>query len=341
MCIEHPEHRSRREFLAELALAGTAALLSLHPRPATAEPPPETTALRLGRTPAICQAPSYLAQEFLSGEGFTDAQHVLVGREVLTKAVASRQIDMAMNFAGPLLISVDVGEPIVMLAGGHVGCFELFGTDRVRAIRDLKGKTVSVVELGGPDHVFLASMVAYVGLNPQQDITWVTHPFDESTRLLAEGEIDAVLAFPPQPQELRAKQIGHVVVNSMMDRPWSGYFCCIVYTHPEFVRKHPAATKRALRAILQAADLCAREPERVARFLVDRGFTQNYDYALQTLREMGMAFAAWREFDPEDTLRFYALRLHEAGMLKSSPQKLIAQGTDWRFFNELKQELKG
>jgi len=28
-------------------------------------------------------------------------------------------------------------------------------------------------------------------------------------------------------------------------------------------------------------------------------------------------------------------------MLKSSPQKLIAQGTDWRFFNELKKELKG
>jgi NitT/TauT family transport system substrate-binding protein len=39
-------------------------------------------------------------------------------------------------------------------------------------------------------------------------------------------------------------------------------------------------------------------------------------------------------------VRFYALRLHEVGMLKSSPQRLIAQGTDWRFFSELKQELK-
>ena len=33
------------------------------------------------------------------------------------------------------------------------------------------------------------------------------------------------------------------------------------------------------------------------------------------------------------------LRLHEAGMIKSSPQKIL-QGTDWRFFNELKKELK-
>jgi NitT/TauT family transport system substrate-binding protein len=45
--------------------------------------------------------------------------------------------------------------------------------------------------------------------------------------------------------------------------------------------------------------------------------------------------------NPEDTIRFFALRLHEAGMIKSIPQKIIAQGTDWRFVNELKKELKG
>ena len=60
---------------------------------------------------------------------------------------------------------------------------------------------------------------------------------------------------------------------------------------------------------------------------------------LQTLQEI--PYAKWREYDPEDTVRFYALRLHEAGMLQSSPQKLIAQETEWRFFNELKRELKG
>ena len=46
-------------------------------------------------------------------------------------------------------------------------------------------------------------------------------------------------------------------------------------------------------------------------------------------------------FDPDASMRFYALRLHEAGMIKSSPQKIIAQGTDWRFITELKNELKG
>ena len=107
----------------------------------------------------------------------------------------------------------------------------------------------------------------------------------------------------------------------------------------EFVKKHPVATKRAVRAILKAASLCALEPERAARMIVDRSFTQRYDYALQTMKEI--SYGKWREYDPADTIRFYALRLREAGMIKSTPQKIIAQGTDWRFFNELKKELKG
>jgi NitT/TauT family transport system substrate-binding protein len=113
----------------------------------------------------------------------------------------------------------------------------------------------------------------------------------------------------------------------------------MVYTHAEFIRKYPVATKRALRAIMKAADICAREPERVARLLVDKGYTPNYSYALQTMQEL--PYGRWREYDPEDTVRFSALRLHEAGMIKNSPQKIIARGTDWRFLHALKKELKG
>ena len=98
------------------------------------------------------------------------------------------------------------------------------------------------------------------------------------------------------------------------------------------------ATKRAVRAILKATDLCALAPERAARHLVDRRLTNSYDYAVQTMK--GIPYGRWREYDPEDTLRFYALRLHEARVVRSSPKKIIAQGTDWRFLNELKKEMK-
>jgi hypothetical protein len=75
-------------------------------------------------------------------------------------------------------------------------------------------------------------------------------------------KIDAFLGFPPEPQELRAQRIGHVLVNTATDRPWSQYFCCML---------------------------------------------------------AGIA---------------------EMGLVKSTPQKIIADGTDWRFLNELKRELK-
>ncbi|HVI16307.1 MAG TPA: hypothetical protein VM822_26000 [Pseudolabrys sp.] len=96
----------------------------------------------------------------------------------------------------------------------------------------------------------------------------------------------------------------------------------------EFVRKDPVATKRAVCAILKATDLCDSEPQRVAKAIADRGFADRYDPLLQTLKDNPYK---WREYDAEDTMRFWALRLHEVGFTKSSPQKIIAEGTDWRF----------
>jgi NitT/TauT family transport system substrate-binding protein len=106
----------------------------------------------------------------------------------------------------------------------------------------------------------------------------------------------------------------------------------------EFIRKYPVATKRVVRAILKGADLCVTEPERTARFLVDRGVTERYDYALQTLKEL--PYRAWRDYDPEDTVRWYALRLNEGGFTKAVPQDVIANHTNWRFLNELTREMK-
>jgi NitT/TauT family transport system substrate-binding protein len=156
--------------------------------------------------------------------------------------------------------------------------------------------------------------------------------------LFAEGKVDAFLGFPPEPQELRARQIGRVILDTTTDKPWSQYFCCMLVGNREFIQNYPVATKRVVRAMLKANDICAADPDMAARRLVDRGFAQSYDYALQTLTEL--PYASWREFDAEDSMRFFALRLHEVGMVKSSPNAILAEGTDWRFLNELKRELK-
>ena len=118
------------------------------------------------------------------------------------------------------------------------------------------------------------------------------------------------MAFPPEPQEMKAKGIGHVVVDTGTEQAsGSQYYCCVAAATREFVQKYPVATKRALRAILKAADLCNQDPERAARLVIDKGFASRYDYTLQALKDV--PYNAWRTYDPDDTLRFYSVRLHE------------------------------
>jgi NitT/TauT family transport system substrate-binding protein len=335
--------RSRRHFLASLSAAGAAGIIGARPSLA-AEPPPEVTTLRLRRdSPGygfICYAPEYVAEELLRAEGFTDIQYSFVPPGLPTaRAFARGELDFGLFIAISAAMRLDAGVPVTMLAGVHTGCFELFVHGPIQTITELKGKRVGIWLPGAPDHLYVSIMAAYVGLDPQQDIHWVATDDRTSTmELFVQGEVDAFLASVPEPQELRARKIGHVIFNMAADKPWSEYFCCLLGGTRDFVQNYPVATRRVVRAILKATDLCGTEPERSARRLVDGGFTHNYEYARQALTEI--PYASWREYDPEDSLRFFALRLHEIGMVKSSPNALLDAGTDWRFLNELKRELK-
>jgi NitT/TauT family transport system substrate-binding protein len=328
----------RREFLRGVSAMTAGGLLGSDLASA-AEEPPEIATVRLVKSPAICFAPLYVAEELLRAEGFTSVRWVQAKMNAYDKLV-SGEADFGVTDVGSFIRLADAGHPIVALTGLHVGCYELFGTERIKTVRDLKGKTVAVTGLQSGRHLFVSVMAAYVGLDPRKDIQWVEKSGRESIQLLAEGKVDAFIGFPPEPQELRARKIGRLIVSTTVDRPWSQYFCCFLLGQREFVQKYPVATRRTIRAILKGNDLCSLEPERAARDLVDRGFTTAaYDYAVRTIREL--PYGTWRKQDPADSIRFHAVRLHEAGMVKSSPQKVLAQGTDWRFLTELKRELKG
>jgi NitT/TauT family transport system substrate-binding protein len=329
--------QTRRRFLTTLSLAGAAGFLRA-PQSLAAEGALETTAIRLSKIANVCIAPQYVAEELLRAEGFTDIRYVDTPPGGLSQAIGRSEVDFTLDYALSFVAAIDGGEPIAVLTGVMVGCVEVFANEAVRGIADLKGRSVGVPAVGSSTHRLLTLMAAHVGLDPVHDIRWVTAGSAEPLALFEKGEVDAYLGQPPESQDLRARHIGHVIVNTAMDRPWSQYFCCLLGGNRDYVRKYPVATKRALRAILKATDLCTTDPARAARRLVDGGFTDRYEYALQTLSENG--YDKWREYDAEDTLRFYALRLHEAGFIRSSPQKIIADGTDWSFLNELRRELK-
>src|SRR5215472_15442809 len=120
MNAQHADDWTRRRFLGGLTVAGAAGLLGLQPRWVGAEPPPETTTLRLMEAPALCFAPEYVAEALLLSEGFHTVQYVKTGGGAGTmKALAAGDIDLAMTTAPILAIQVDAGDPVLMLAGVH------------------------------------------------------------------------------------------------------------------------------------------------------------------------------------------------------------------------------
>jgi NitT/TauT family transport system substrate-binding protein len=328
-----PMMQARRRFLAALSAAAAAAMLPPR-RGSAAEPPLETTTVRLERLPVICFAPQYVCEEMLRAEGFTDIRYVETTPPAISEDLGQGQVDFAANLVPSHIAAIDAGATITIVGGVHAGCYELFAREGIRSIADLKGKSIG--HYGGLN--LISAIVAYVGLDPKKDLALVNDPALKPLELFVEGRLDAYLGLPPEPQILHARKVGHVILRTAVDRPWSEYFCCMLAGNRDYVRRHPAATKRVVRAFLKAADLCARAPEQAARTLVEGGFTDRYDYALQTLNEN--PYGGWRDYDAEDSVRFYALRLHDLGFVKSSPQKVIGEGTDFRFFDQLKRELK-
>ena len=198
---------------------------------------------------------------------------------------------------------------------------------------------MAVRQLGNTEHTFIASILAYVGIDPQKEVHWVTHPFETSTQLFAEGQ-----SMPSRRNRPNRKNFGRCrsamcssTARSTGPGPSITAAWCI--RTRRLSSSTPERPNGCCGPSLKAADLCTADRNTPTRYLVEKGYTTHYAYARETMQDV--VYRQWREYNPEDTVRFYALRMQEAGMIRSTPQKIIAQGTDWRFFNALKKELKG
>jgi NitT/TauT family transport system substrate-binding protein len=135
----------------------------------------------------------------LRAEGFTDVRYVDTPPAAIGQTIGRGDVDFSSAFAIDSIQAIDGGAPVVVLAGVHIGCYELLASEAIRSIRELKGKSVGLQ--GSPPNL-LTLMAAHVGLNPTRDIRWVTStdPSVKPLELFAEGKIDAFLGFAPEPQ---------------------------------------------------------------------------------------------------------------------------------------------
>ena len=334
---------NRREFIKKTALTGAAAYLGIGSDYgiAAVEPPPETTTVRFQQLKSPCWVPQLVAEPLLREEGFKDIQYITADKEMQGEEdIMAGRVDFTADFTGLSLMKFAPGAPIDFISGLHIGCYSLIGSDKIKSVRDLKGKKVWA--WGNLDHiatVFFKALVAYVGLDPVKDIQYVKASEDEAIELFKRGEIDAFMSWPPGPQQLRAEGIGHTLVDTNVDRPWSQYYCCMILGRRDFIRNNPIATRKVIRSILRANDLVSQDPEMAAQLLVDRKLRKadDQEFMAQALREI--PYDKWRDYSPEDTIRFWALRLKELGMIKYPPQEIISKNTDWSHIASLKNEM--
>src|SRR5262249_57393644 len=137
----------------------------------------------------------------------------------LSPALANAGVDFSPVTPWWLATRIDSGDPslrVTTLAGLHIGCFELFATEGIRSAADLKGKSVG---LKSAAPLLLSLMAAHVGLDPKADLRWITDPALKPMELFAEGNIDAFLGLPSEPQQVRARPACHPILYTTLDRP--------------------------------------------------------------------------------------------------------------------------
>jgi len=315
--------------------------------PGASLPPPETTTVRFV-SPAACDPPTALAKKFLLEEGFTDIQYVTVP-VTTTEWLTADKADFHSGYGNLIAANVDIGLPIVALAGIHPGCFEIFAAPGISTIKDLRGKTIAVNAKNVSDQFYgyFSILLAYIGMDPRTDVNFMEiGPNVNALRdAFVDGRSQAFIAPAASGPQLRRnpKNPGTVILDTTMDKPWSQYYCCQLVANGDWARRYPVATKRVTRAVLRAADLVTKDRPSAAHQYVAGGFfstppaATDEEIVNEVIRDLSYD---WRELDPEETLRFFALRLADAKLIKMTSQQIIAQGSDFAYMRQLRTELK-
>src|SRR5256885_3614207 len=241
------------------------------------EPPPsETSYLRIVRPPE-CDPGVWLARDYLHDEGFTHIEFIqtsFTSREWLTKDLA----DVALAHPEFMVVAINFGLPLTILAGLHTACLQLWVDDSITGFSGLRGRRISVraADLSDQFFAFFATILAWIGIDTNQVHFVEARTYDGMDDAFKEGRDEAVLAGGIEgPRLVRDKARGHVLLDTMITKPWSQYECCHLVANRAWAVQNPAASKRVTRAIIKATDRAAQDHPRAAHDAFASGFAKD------------------------------------------------------------------
>jgi NitT/TauT family transport system substrate-binding protein len=308
--------------------------------------PPETTTIRLD--PHLgCESWAWVIEDLLRDEGFKDVQ--------ITEAlrVLDGGADIGPTFGNDVATKIDAGLPFVAIGATHTGCLQVWAQPGINSFRDFRGKRIDVNSTNAVEDMGYGMWVSYLAevgiapsevrfqvLPPRPPVATHHEPLDQRLQNFLDGKTDAFIAFVEQGPELKRnpKNPGHLLFDMAVDKPWSQYYCCQVIATRAYATAYPWATKHAMRAILRGIDIVTKDRKAAVDIAVKKGFATDAKLMLEAITPLNYG---WRDFDPADSLRYFALKLADAKLIKKTPSQIIADGTDYAFFRQMQKELKG
>ncbi|MHC2282260.1 NitT/TauT family transport system substrate-binding protein [Bradyrhizobium diazoefficiens] len=218
---------------------------------------------------AVCLAPLPVAIE----HGFFQKQNLDVelvnysgSTDQLLEAIATGKSDAGLGMALRWLKPLEQGFDVKIAAGTHGGCMRvLTRTDSsVSKLADLKGKTVAVGDLAGPDKNFFSIQLAKLGIDPVKDVDWRAYPGNLLNVAVEKGEVQAFLSSDPLAY-LWLKDSQYKEVASNLDGEYRDKSCCIVGVRGSLVREEPQVARAITQALLDAAMFTSQNPTVAAK----------------------------------------------------------------------------
>jgi NitT/TauT family transport system substrate-binding protein len=181
--------------------------------------------------------------------------------ELLASGKADAGVGMVLAWMKPL----EQGFDVKLTAAIHGGCIRLI-TTRESSIIDvaaLKGKTVGVTSMAGPDKNFISILAIKQGIDPVKDIEWRAYPADLLGVALQKGEIQAFSGADPIVSILRDRD--HLVeVTNNLSGEFAHRTCCVLGIRGRLVRDERPVAAAVTAALMDAQDWVAENPDAAA-----------------------------------------------------------------------------
>jgi NitT/TauT family transport system substrate-binding protein len=275
MTIKRQGSVSRRHILKAAGAAGVAAsAVALGGRvfaPAIAAPAPK---IRLAWADvAACHSPvgfgvakGIYAKRNLDVELYPFTSN---GQTVI-QALATSKADVGAGLVGDWLKPLEQGFDVKLFVGSHGGCGRLFASEKsgVKELKDLKGKTIATCVMGASPQTVLQVSIAKAGLDPNEDVTWKTVPFDLVGEVIARGEADAGIHIDPWAWSIE-KKYNLLHIADTQSGYYEGHTCCVLGANGPFLAANKDALRRLAEANIEAHEYTAAHPDEVAKWYAE------------------------------------------------------------------------